>query len=251
MNLLVTMDTNETQGAPVGSGDVTPSPDTASHVTHEDGTTQGDNVSREGQPSEKLAGKYSSPQELEKAYKELESKMGSLGQKAAVADLLQEKFGVTPEQLRQRIEQQELQRKQELYAQNPLAPLVDEVQELRQWKQQQEVERAQAAVKSEVEAFVKENPAYEGQKDNLMKLALTPGIGFTENGEVPLSELAGQFFGSAMAQAQQAAYQKIEMKQNTQATPTSKSAQKQAQGYESLKDLPLSERLRTFESLMQ
>ena len=226
------MDTIENNEAPAGSAGVEPSPDTASQVdaqTADTGTTNDEVASAEtGAEGSLLAGKYKSPEELVNAYKELEGKLGDLGQKAKVADLLQEKYGVTPEQLRAQIEQQEYTQQQERYANNPLAPLVDKVSRLEQKLAEQEQKEAQALVKAELDNFVKSNPAYEAHKDKILKLALTPGIGFDPNtgAETGLDEIAREYFGTARAQGQQDAYKKIEVKQTTQATSVSRGAPK-------------------------
>lgn len=221
------MDTIEQ--TPAGSDDVTSSPDTASVDTQAaesprsvDGGT--------GAEAEQalLAGKYKSPGELEKAYKELEGKLGDLGQKAAVADLLQSKYNLSPEQLRAQIEQMEYQQQQARYAADPLAPVYDKVTALEQKLAAQEHEKALTQTKSELDAFLKENPSYEAHKDKIMKLALTDGIGFdSKTGkETGFDEIAREYFGEARAQGQQDAYRKIGVKEETRATGASQSAPK-------------------------
>lgn len=222
------MDTinNET---PAGSDDVTSSPDTASvdtQAAEPTGTVDGVEGGEAGQAL--LAGKYKSPAELEKAYKELEGKLGDLGQKASVAELLQSKYGVTPEQLRAQIEQMEYQKQQERYAADPLAPVYDKVAALEQKLAAQEHEKALMQTKADLDKFLKENPAYESHKEKILKLGLTPGIGFNpETGEeTGFDEIAREYFGEARAQGQQDAYRKIETKEQTRATGVSQSAPK-------------------------
>ncbi len=243
------MDTSETNAEPVGEAGATASPDTSAQVTTQtDAPTESVSDGTEGQVSGEaplLAGKYKSQEELVKAYTELEGKLGSLGQKAAVADLIQQKFNVTPEQLKAQIEQQELAEKRERYAQNPLAPVLDEVQELREWKQQQEQEKALMATQKEVDSFIKANPGYEAHKDKLMKLTLTPGIGFDpQTGqETDISEIASEYFGAARAQGQQDAYKKIETKVSTQATGASRAPARGKPTLEELRSMTYEERL--------
>lgn len=243
------MDTIENNAEPVGEAGATASPDTSAQVDTQT-VSPAESVSdgTEGQGTGEaplLAGKYKSQEELVKAYTELEGKLGSLGQKAAVADLLQETYGVSPEQLRAQIEQQEMEKKREYYAQNPLAPVLDEVQELRAWKNQQEQKEAQASVKAEIDSFIKSNPGYESHKDKLMKLALTPGIGFDPKTgvETDLSEIASDYFGTARAQGQQDAYKKIDTKISTQATGVSKAPPKGKPTLEELRNMTYEERL--------
>jgi hypothetical protein len=239
------MDTIETQ-APAGSDDVTSSPDTAQvdAQTVETKATQDDgSLVETGANENLLAGKYKSPEELVNAYKELEGKLGDLGQKAKVADLLQEKYGVTPEQLRAQIEQQEYQQQQQRYAQDPMAPLLDKVTALEQKLAVQEQEKALNTVTKELDTFVKNNPAYEAHRDKILKLALTPNIGFdpTTGKEVGLDEIAKDYFGTARAQGQQDAYKKIETKEMTQATGVSRGAPKGKLTLEDLRGMSVAE----------
>lgn len=218
------MDTIENNAEPVGSDGATSSPDTSAQVdtqpsAPESTVSDANTETTEGTaPETLLADKFKSPQELEKAYKSLEGKLGELGQKAKAADLLQEKFGITPEELAERIANQEAEERQRRYAGNPLLPVLDKVSALEQKLQEQEQEKAMMAVEKEIDGYLKENPAYAPFKDELQQLALTQGIGFNADGEVPIDELANKFFGKAIASGQQSAYKKIEVKKNTQTT---------------------------------
>lgn len=215
------MDTIE-NSEPVGGEGATSSQDTSEQVdTQPEETAEvvsANETGESGEAPKKLAGKYDSPEDLEHAYKELEGKLGTLGQRAQVADLFEEKYGLTPEQLRQVVEQQELENQRQRYADNPLAPVLDEVASLRQMVQQQEIEKANIAVEQEIDGFLKDNSVYAPFKDQIKNLALTEGIGFDANGERPIEEIANEYFGKAIAQGQNDAYKKIEVKKNTQAT---------------------------------
>jgi hypothetical protein len=169
-----------------------------------------------GQSTEEtlLAGKYKSPQELEKAYKELEGKIGSLGQKASVADLLEEKYGVTPQQLQDIVAQQEQARQQAQYEANPGAYAFQEVQSLKQ-------QLALQAETAQLDAFIKENPDYAPFRDDIQEFAFLPKYHNTS-----YEDIAKEKFGKAIAQGQQSAYKKIETKQMSQMTPTAGVAQK-------------------------
>ena len=98
------MDTIEQAEAPIGGEDVTSSQDTASQVDTQTSTpaiVDGDTTGQvEGNaPEALLAGKYKTTADLEKAYHEAEKLNGQLSQKAQVANLLEEKYGITPDQL--------------------------------------------------------------------------------------------------------------------------------------------------------
>lgn len=241
------MDTIE-NNEPAGSDDVTSSPDTSPQVDTQTSAPEsvdgGSPEPAEGNASETLlAGKFKDPGELEKGYKELESKLGELGQKASVADLIQEKYGLTPEQLRAQVEQLELQQRQERYANDPLAPLVDEMQILKETIQAQEAEKAEMQLKGQIDSFLKANPAYEANREQITKLAQTPGIGYdpiTGEDLGSIGDIAQEYFGNARAQGQQDAYNKIEVKENTQATGISNVSKNQLSA-DDLKSLSVAE----------
>lgn len=240
------MDTIEQVEAPIGGEDVTSSQDTVSQVDTQTSTpaiVDGDTTGQvEGNaPESLLAGKYKTPDELVEGYKNLESKLGELGQKASVADMLQEKYGISPEQMTAQIQQLEEQQRQERYANNPIAPLEDKVQYLESMLQAQETEKAQIALEREVDSYLKENPAFEANRNQITKLLKTPGIGFDPNTGQDLAsvgDIAHEYFGAARAQGQQDAYNKIEMKESTQATGVSSVSKKQF-GLEDLRAMPL------------
>ena len=136
---------------PVGGEGATSSQDNATVSTQpvETATPVSD-----GQPAE--AGQAPTPwdndprfkgktsEDIYKAYTESEKVIGQLSQKAQLANKLSEKYGVSPEQVLSQIEQQELKEKQEYYANNPLAPVLDEVNQLKAIVQQNAQEKAMA-----------------------------------------------------------------------------------------------------------
>lgn len=204
------MDTIEEPMEPAGSDDVTSSPDTSLADTQPLEATEnvdGGTGAEEGASETLLAGKYKSPEDLEKAYKELEGKLGTLGQKASVADLIQEKYGMTPDQLRQTIEQQEQAQMEQQYRDNPGAFAVQKVQEL-------EARLALRDEERELDSFLQKNPEYAPQRDKILKL------GLNLEKDKPYEDIAREYFGETRAQGQQDAYKKIDAKVRTQATGT-------------------------------
>jgi len=237
---------NET---PAGSDDVTSSPDNVSVDTQPvesietlDGGTveEAELASNPWDNDQKFKGKTS--EDVYKAYQEAEKLNGQLSQKAQLANRISEKYGATPEQVLAQMEEQELTAQRERYAGNPLAPLVDEVSQLKQFVQQQQQEKAMVAVEKELDSYLKENPDYELNRNQLKKLALTSGIGFdpTTGSEVPIGELATEYFGKTRAQGQQDAYKKIDTKQMTQTTGTRSTPQKSI-SVEDMKNMSTSE----------
>lgn len=201
------MDTIATTTEPVGSDGATSSPDTSSSDTQTAEPTEAvsDGQGGEAVQTELLAGKYKSPEDLVKGYKELEGKLGDLGQKAKVADLIQEKYGMTPEQFQETIDAEEQARLEQEYATNPGGAALREVQKLQQ----------QLALKEEegkLNSFLAENPAYVPFKDKLFNLYLNV------EKDKELGDIANDYFGQAIAKGQQDAYKKIEVKKNTQTT---------------------------------
>ena len=230
------MDNIEQSSSPSGEADVTASQgqldatDTQTEETSQpvDGGVEAESgqASNPWDNDPKFKGK--APEDIYKAYKESEKLSGQLSQKAQIANLIEEKYGVTPEQLKAQIENLEAEKKQQYYANNPLAPVLDEVNQLKQIVQRQEQEKALAGVEKEIDSYIKENPAYSAQRDKIMKLALTPNIGFNPatGEEVPIAELAREWIGEIRAQGQQDAYNKIENKIQTQTTGLSKGGPK-------------------------
>lgn len=202
------MDTIE-QEAPVGVEGATSSQDTASQDTQtvESAEPVSDGEATEEAEQALLAGKYKSPQELEKAYKELESKLGETGQKAELVNLLEKQTGMTTQQIKDAIAQQEKQRLDKEYQANPTAYTLSKVQEL-------ESKLALQAEERELDKFLQteEGKAYEPFRDKIFNLGLKLETDKT------YSEIAKEYFGNARAQGQQDAYKKIETKKNTQAT---------------------------------
>lgn len=204
------MDTIEEPTEPAGSDDVTSSPDTSVADTqpseaseYVDGATDVDG----GTPEVLLAGKYKNPADLEKAYKELEGKLGTLGQKASVADLIQEKYGMTPDQFQATLEAEEQARLEQEYATNPAGYALREVQNLKQ-------ELALQKEEKELDSFLQKNPEYSAQRDKILKL------GLNLEKDKSYEEIAREYFGETRALGQQDAYKKIEAKKMTQVTGT-------------------------------
>jgi hypothetical protein len=246
---------NITNDSPVGSDGATPSPDNDSadtqiaEVSQEPSTGVSDDGGAEGEQEAVKAPnpwdndsrfKGKTPDEMFKIVQEADRYKGTLGRKAKIADLIEQKYGVTPEQLEAQIEQQEYQKRQELYANNPLAPIVDEVQQLKQKVAQQEQKEALALQEKELDKFLKDNPDYAGSRDKILKLALTPGIGFNPDTgeETSFEDLSKEWIGNVRAQGQQDAYKKIDVKKQTQQTqPSSSPAKKISQ--EDMESMPI------------
>lgn len=201
------MDTPTDTAEPVGSDGATSSPDTSSSETQTVEPTDAVSDGQEGEAAqnELLAGKYKSPEDLVNAYKELEGKLGTLGQRAKVADIIQEKYGMTPEQFEETIEAEEQTRIQQAIQENPGLAAYQEVQKLQQQLAYKEEE-------GKLNTFLAENPAYVPFKDKLFNLYLNV------EKDKELSEIANDYFGQAIAKGQQDAYKKIEVKKNTQTT---------------------------------
>jgi hypothetical protein len=240
---------------PVGEEGATPSPDNSANDTQTaevsqetpegvsdvpvaEGETEAVKASNPWDTDPRFKGK--TPDEMFKIVQEADRYKGTLGRKAKIADLIEQKYGVTPEQLEAQIEQQEYQKRQALYANNPLAPIVDEVQQLKQKVAQQEQEKALSLQEKELDKFLKDNPDYVGSRDKILKLALTPGIGFNpETGEeTSFEDLAKEWIGTVRAEGQQDAYKKIDVKKQTQQTqPSSAPSRKISQ--EDLEKMPI------------
>lgn len=214
----VVMDTIETTAEPVGSDGATSSPDTSAQVdaqTAESPEVVSANEGGEAEaPEVLLAGKYKSPEELEKAHKELEGKLGQLGQKAKIADLIQEKYGMTPEQFQATLEAEEQARLEAEYANNPAGYALKEVQSLKQ-------ELALKEEEVKLNSFIQANPKYAPFKDKIFE------IGLSIQRDKGYDEIAKDWFGEAIAEGQKGAYKKIEVKKMGQSTSVTSTPKKQ------------------------
>lgn len=213
-------------------------PDGVSDVQEAEGEPEAGQASQPWDNDPRFKGKTA--EDMFKIVQEADKYKGTLGRKAKIADLIEQKYGVSPEQLEAQIEQQEYQRKQQLYANNPLAPIVDEVHELKQIVQRQEQEKAKQAQEKELDKFLQDNPDYAPHKDKIFKLALTPGIGFNPDTgeETSFEDLSREWVGEVRAQGQKDAYKKIDVKKQTQTTkPSSAPTRKVSQ--DDLETMPM------------
>jgi hypothetical protein len=187
--------------------------------------------------------KGKAPEDIYKAYTELQKVHGQVSRKAEIANLIEEKYGVSPDQLKAQIEAQELAQKREVYANNPLAPVLDKVSALEYKLQQQEQEKALQLQEKELDNFLKDNSDYAPHRDKILKLALTPGIGFNPDTgeETSFADLAREWVGEVRAQGQQDAYKKIDTKIMTQATGVSKGSPTRKMSPEDMKNLSSAE----------
>jgi hypothetical protein len=210
---------------PAVIGDATLSQDNSDINTQPEGT--GDSISggqsgNEGQASKpwdndpKFKGK--SDADIYNAYQEIEKSNGHLSQKAQFANMIEEKYGLTPEQFKAQLDETERLHQEKRYAENPLAPIYDEVQSLRQTVERQEAEKAYATEEKQLDEFLSANPEYAPFKDKIFKLGLT-----TEQ-DKDYADIATEWFGQSRAQGQQDAYKKIDTKIMTQATGASMNA---------------------------
>jgi len=203
------MDTNETN-EPVGSDDVTSSPDTSNDIAQPAETEEvvdGEQSAEAGEASELLAGKYKSPQELEKAYKELESKLGESGQKASLVNKLEETTGMSAQQIANYLTQQEQAQQEQAIRENPGMAAFQEVQSLKN-------QLALQAEEKELDKFLgsEEGKSYAQHRDKIFKL------GLNLEKDKSYAEIAKEYFGEARAIGQQDAYKRIENKKQTQTT---------------------------------
>jgi len=210
------MDTNEQ--IPEGGQDVSSSQDTIQDIaqpTQSEEVVDGNQSEEVGEASENLlAGKYKSPQELEKAYQELQGKLGESSQKAEIANLLEKSTGMNAQQIKDYLAQQQYAQQVAQYQDNPVPYLAGEVQQLKnQIALQKEEVQLDKFLSSE------EGKPYQDFKDKIFKAKqIEPGKDY--------GDIAREWFGTARAQGQQDAYKKIDTKQMTQTTSVSQSAPK-------------------------
>jgi hypothetical protein len=216
------MDTNDE--TPAGVDDITPSEDTVADITQpeETGEVSATEPEESGEAS-LLAGKYKSPQELEKAYLEVQKTVGQVSQKAELANRLEKATGMSTQQIEDYLANQEYTQYQQQVQGNPGLAAYQEVQQLKSQIALQKEER-------DLDKFLssEEGKPYTAQRDKILKL------GLNLERDKDYGDIAREYFGESRAQGQQDAYRKIDTKRNSQATGVSQSPPK---GRVTLEDL--------------
>ena len=213
------MDTNEQ--VPEGGQDVSSSQDTTQDIaqpTESEEVVDGNQSEEVEEAPTLLAGKYKSPEELEKAYTELQSKLGESSQKAELANLLEKSTGMNAQQIKDYLAQQEYAKFQQAQQQAQADPGLAAYQEVQQLKSQIALQKEE----QELNQFLnsEEGKPYTEFKDKILKL------GLNLEKDKTYADIAKEYFGQARAQGQQDAYKKIDTKRNTQATGVSQSPPK-------------------------
>lgn len=167
-------------------------------------------------------------EDIYKSYRELEKKTGELGQKAKLADLIQEKYGLTPEQFQERVEAQAQEEQEQIQQENPEAYIQEKLK-------RQEEELALLKEERELDNFLQENPDFKEHREQLLKIALNL------EPNKPYSDIAQEYLGKAIEQGKKSAYEKIETKKVTQATDVSQSEQKVKPSLEDLQNMSVDE----------
>lgn len=169
---------------------------------------------------QRFAGK--TPDDIYKSYRELESHLGdykSIKEKAQMADLLQNRLGITPDEINEYIankEQEEQQEQQREIEENPGAVAYREVESL---KDQLALEHE----KSQLNSFIEANPELSPIKAQLFKLAITA----ERDTNLSYNDIFNKYYGDAMKIASTMAYEKIgEKQQMSSTTPTSSDVKK-------------------------
>jgi hypothetical protein len=173
-----------------------------------------------------------------KSYQEAQSLIGTKSQQAKVAELIEQKYGITADRFAQIVEQQGQAEKQQYYAENPLASVQEQVQSLQQQLALQEVNK-------QLDSFIGTNPSYAPFKDGLMEQALYNPM----YANTPFEEIADKIYGQAIKHGQQSAYKMVEQKTNTQATGVSQSPPKGQITPEDLDAMSNSERIAAMEAM--
>lgn len=224
------MDTSENNGEPVGEAGATASPDTSSQVTTQPSETA-DAVSAPETVEEValLAGKYKTPEELEKGYKELESKLGERSEHSELSKMLEKQTGMSASQLREYISQQNELKLQQEYAQNPTPVLAREIQQLKS-------QLALQAEEKELDSYLEKNPEYAPYREEIQEYAFMPkyqGMSY--------EDIAREKIGKIIARGQETAYKKIETKRMTQTTGVSAGDPKTKISADDMKNLSTAE----------
>jgi hypothetical protein len=173
-----------------------------------------------------------------KSYQEAQTLIGKTSQKAKVAELIEQKYGVTADRFAEMVEQNSQAHQEQYYAENPLAPLQEQVQSLQQQIALQEEQK-------NLDSFIGNNPEYAPFKDKLLH------IGLSLETDKSYEQIADEYFGQAIKHGQQSAYNKIEQKTNTQASGTATVQSKGKLTTQEIEALPLKERIAYLEQVLR
>jgi hypothetical protein len=211
------MDTIENE--PVGVEGATSSQDTSAEDAQPTETEEivSDEETVDEGSATLLAGKYNDPKELEKAYLNLQSKLGEIGQKASLVSEIEKETGMTAEQLRQQIAQRNQEQRRQMVEQDPGRAAYQELQQLKQ-------QMALKDEESQLDSYLNspEGNAYKAHRDKILEVGLySPSFRAKS-----YKEIAEELFGATRAQGQKDAYKKIETKIQSQTTGVSKGAPK-------------------------
>lgn len=156
---------------------------------------------------ERFKGK--TPAEMFAIVQEADKYKGQLSQKAKVADLLSQKFGLTPERMEQIANEQAQVAHQQKLQSDPLAQVYDELQQVKQ----------QMVIKDEdakLDSFLKEKPEFAAFRNEIRTL------GYSVDRDKTWDQVAEKYFAKAINQGQESAYKKIETKTKTQTAGVSR-----------------------------
>ena len=227
------MDTNELP--PAEASDVNAPEDTGTDIAQPEETGEASAAEPEESGEEAsalLAGKYKSPEELEKAYKELEGKLGQRDETLGLVKDLERTTGMNAFQIKQALAQQEQAKLEQQYQDNPVPYLAQEVMQLRQ-------ERLIEKQEQELNNFLNsdEGKPYQDLRNEILEdKQYNPRF---QN--LPFADIARERYGKVRAQGQQDAYRKIETKRMTQATNASQAAPKSRVTLEDLDKMTVAE----------
>lgn len=153
--------------------------------------------------------KGKTPDQMYEIVREADKYKGQLSQKAKVADMLSQQFGLTPERMEEIAQQRAYDAQQQQIQADPISAVYNELQEV----------KTQLVIKEEdskLNSFLAEQPQYADFREEIKNL------GFTVDRDKTWAEIADKYFGRAIVKGQEAAYKQLNVKQNTQATSVSR-----------------------------
>ncbi len=153
--------------------------------------------------------KGKTPEEMFEIVREADKYKGELGQKAKVADMLSKQFGLTPERMEQIAQERAQAAHQQHIAENPVAAVYSEMQQLKTQLQVKEEE-------TKLDQFLATKPQYSEFREEIKNL------GFSVDRDKSWDQVAEKYFGRAIVKGQENAYRQMDVKQKTQATGVSR-----------------------------
>lgn len=179
--------------------------------------------------------KDKTPEQMYEIVQEADRYKGALSQKAKVADALSQQFGLTPERMAEIVQERAEAARRKQIESNPVGAVYDELQQVKQQLAERDQQAEIREADMELDKYLTENPSFAQFREQGRKL------GFTVDRDKTWDQIFNSYFGQAIVAGQENAYNKIDIKQKTQATGVSRGEVKTSLTTEDLQKMTVAE----------